>query len=189
MVWAKAAPPRQTDRTMPLPRVELRTPFARAVVPVLAGLGFFVVLGLVLLGVAHLISRDPEQVTNLGSRRFQVGNVERIADLIEDDGPILFPGLNTLTADRTIVLDHDGTDPQQGWRVFYAFPADRTQECTVEQVRGTDRFTDCEGRTIAVTELTPPPGVFPVVEDRTTLFIDLRGADDPASATAPTTAP
>jgi hypothetical protein len=96
---------------MPLPRVELRTPLARAVVPVAAGIGFFVVLGLILFGVAHLIARDPEQVSNLGSRRFQVGNVERIADLIDDDGPILFPGLNTITGDRTIVLEHEGDNP------------------------------------------------------------------------------
>ncbi len=159
---------------MPLP--ELKTPFARAVVPVLAGLGVFVVLGLVLFGIAHLISRDPEQVTNLGDRRFQVGNVEHIADLIEDDGPILFPGLNTITADRTIVLDHEGSDPQTGWHVYYAFPADRTQQCAVEQVKGTSQFTDCEDRTIDVTELAPPAGVFPQVEDRRTLYIDLRQA-------------
>jgi hypothetical protein len=168
---------------MPLPRIELRSPLARAVVPVAAGIGFFAVLGLILLGVAHLIARDPEQVTNLGSRRFQVGNVERIAELIDDDGPILFPGLNTLTADRTIVLEHEGNDPQQGWRVFYAYPADRDQSCPVEQVPRTDRFTDCEGRTLVVTDLAPPPGVFPVVEDRRTLYIDLRGADQPATST------
>jgi hypothetical protein len=168
---------------MPLPRIELRSPLARAVVPVAAGIAFFAVLGLVLLGIAHLIARDPEQVTNLGSRRFQVGNVERIAELIEDDGPILFPGLNTLTGDRTIVLEHEGGNSQEGWRVFYAYPADRDRTCTVEQVQGTDRFTDCEGRTLVVTDLAPPPGVFPVVEDRTTLYIDLRGADQPATTT------
>jgi hypothetical protein len=161
---------------MPLPRIELRTPFARAVVPVAAGIAFFAVLGLSLLGIAHLISRNPDQAEGLGDSRFQVGNVERIADLIEDDGPILFPGLNTITGDRTIVLEHEGDDPQLGWRVFYAFPADRDRECTVEQVRGTDQFTDCDGRTLSVTDLTPPPGVFPVVEDRKTLYIDLRQA-------------
>ena len=159
---------------MPLP--ELETPFARAVVPVLAGIGFFVVLGLVLFGVAHLIAHDPEQVTNLGDQRFRVGNVEHIADIIDDDGPILFPGLNTLTADRTVVLDHEGDDPETGWHVYYAFPADRGQDCAVEQVEGTSQFTDCEGRTIEVTDLTPPPGVFPQVEDHKTLYIDLRQA-------------
>jgi hypothetical protein len=170
---------------MPLPRIELRTPFARAVVPVAAGIAFFAVLGLILFGVAHLISRNPEQVEGLGDRRFQVGNVERIADLIDDDGPILFPGLNTMTGDRTIVLEHEGDIPQEGWRVFYAYPADRDRECTVEQVRGTDQFTDCEGRTLAVTDLAPPPGVFPIVEDRKTLFIDLRSADDPSATVVP----
>jgi hypothetical protein len=161
---------------MQLPKIELRTPFARAVVPVAAGIGFFVVLGLILFGVAHLIARDPEQVTNLGARRFQVGNVEHISDVVAEDGPILFPGLNTITAERTIVLTHDGDNPQEGWRVFYAYPADRDQSCAVTQVKHTSDFTDCEGRTLDVTQLAPPPGVFPVVEDRETLYIDLRQA-------------
>jgi len=161
---------------MPLPRIELRTPFTRAVVPVLGGIAFFAVLGLLLFGVAHLISHDPEQVTNLGDRRFRVGDVERIADLVEEDGPILFPGLNTITGNRTVVLDHEGADPQTGWRVFYAFPADRGNDCPVEQVPGTAEFTDCEGRTLVVADLAPPAGVFPVVEDRRTLYIDLRQA-------------
>lgn len=177
---------------MPLPRIELRTPFARAVVPVAAGIAFFAVLGLILLGIAHLIAGNPEQADRLFTTRFRVGNVERIAELIDDDGPILFPGLNTQTGDRTIVLHHEGDDPEQGWRVFYAYPADRTQECTVEQVRGTDQFTDCEGRTLAVTDLAPPPGVFPLVEDRENLYIDLRGANqetDPAATPAPATTP
>lgn len=161
---------------MPLPRIELKTPFTRAVVPVLGGIGFLAFLALVLWGIAHLIAGNPNQADRIFTDRFQVGNVERIAELIHDDGPILFPGLNTMTADRTIVLDHEGTDPQVGWHVYYAFPADRTQACAVEQVHGTEQFTDCEGRTIEVTELARPPGVFPQVEDRKTLYIDLRQA-------------
>jgi hypothetical protein len=153
---------------------QLRSPVARAVVPVLAGIGFFAVLGLVLWGVAVLIARDPEQVTNLGDERFRVGSVEPIAEEIEEDGPLLFTGL--LSAERSLVLDHEGEDPLTGWSVYYAYPADRAPACPVTQIEGTDTFTDCEGRTIAVTDLAPPPGVHPVVEDRKTLYIDLRGA-------------
>jgi len=44
-------------------------------------------------------------------------------------------------------------------------------------VPGTSDFTDCAGRTLDVSELAPPdPGVFPIVEDGTTLVIDVRGA-------------
>ena len=50
--------------------------------------------------------------------------------------------------------------------------------CVVEQVPGTATFVDCDGRTIDVSQLAPPDaGVFPIVQDRTTLVIDLRGVD------------
>jgi len=38
----------------------------------------------------------------------------------------------------------------------------------------TDDFLDCDGRTIDVRDLAPPPDVRPIVEGRTTLLIDLR---------------
>ena len=56
-------------------------------------------------------------------------------------------------------------------------PPIATPSCVVEQVVGTSDFVDCDGRTIDVTELAPPDeGVFPTVEERTTLVIDVRGA-------------
>ena len=39
---------------------------------------------------------------------------------------------------------------KEGWRVYYAYPADRTSDCLVEQVKGTRNFIDCEGRTVPV---------------------------------------
>ena len=75
------------------------------------------------------------------------------------------------------MVDHTGDVPADGWRIFWAYPADRDASCVVTQVRGTRQFTDCDGRTIDVTELAPPDaGVFPRVEDRTRLVLDLRGA-------------
>ena len=95
---------------------------------------------------------------------------------MSEDGPILLPGLATTTGERTLVLDHEGDDPTRGWRVYYAFPADRDASCPVEQVIGTRQFVDCEGRTIVVTDLAPPDeGINPVVEDQRFLIIDLNG--------------
>jgi hypothetical protein len=75
--------------------------------------------------------------------------------------------------------------PTDGWRVYWAYPADRDPTCIVEQVEGTRQFTDCDGRTIDVSELAPPDeGVFPRVEDRTTLVIDLRGATLTSTSTS-----
>ena len=51
--------------------------------------------------------------------------------------------------------------------MYWAFPADRPAGCLVEQIPGTDRFTDCDGREIGVEELAPAAGVLPIVENRT----------------------
>ncbi|MFM8563435.1 MAG: hypothetical protein ACKOCE_06020 [Acidimicrobiia bacterium] len=155
-------------------RPELRSPAARAVAPVVAGIAFFAVLGLVMFGIAALMSGEQAQTTTFTPDRLQVGNVERWAASIDENGPVLFPGLGTTSGERTIVLDHGGSDPQRGWIVYYAHPADRDDACAVEQVESTDDFIDCEGRTISVDELAPPTnGEYPVIEDRTVLFIDL----------------
>lgn len=155
-------------------RPELSSPGARAVAPVLGGIGFFAVLALILFGIAALMSGEQAQTSTFIPDRLQVGNVERWSETIDANGPVLFPGLGTLTGERTIVLDHNGSDPQRGWIVYYAHPADRDASCAVEQIEGTDEFTDCENRTVDVGELAPPTnGEYPVIEDRKVLFIDL----------------
>lgn len=155
-------------------RVELRSPLARAVAPVAAGLGFFLVLGLIMWGIASLMSGEQTQTTTFTPDRLPVGNVVRWSESIDAEGPVIFPGLGTTSGERTLVLDHEGTNPERGWVVYYAHPADRDDTCAVEQVTGTDEFVDCEGRTIAVTDLAPPAnGEYPIIEDRTMLYIDL----------------
>lgn len=156
--------------------IRLKSPLARAVVPVLGGIAFFVLLGLVTWGIASWISRGGADVTErLAPSRFEVGSVQNAAQIVDEDGPIIFPGLNTTTGERTLVLDHEGADPTRGWRIFYAHPIDRP-DCPVEQVIGTREFIDCDGVTIVVTDLSPPDsGVFPVVENQRILYIDLAG--------------
>lgn len=170
-------------------RIELRTPLARALAPVLAGLAFFAVLGVVLWGFAVLIAGDSESVTNLAPDQFEVGPAIAIADTVAEDGPILFPGLGPDSGDRVVVLDHRGGDPLSGWRVYLAHPADRDASCLVTQVPRTSTFTDCEGRTLDVSELAPPVGISPVIPDRRTLWIDLRAANAASTATTTSAAP
>jgi hypothetical protein len=113
----------------------------------------------------------------LAPSTFTIGQVESLAETVAEDGPLLFPELGTAIGTRSIVVDHEGAVAADGWRVYWAYPADRDPTCLVEQVVGTSTFVDCDGRTIAVTDLSPPDdGVFPAVQDRTTLIIDLRGA-------------
>ena len=171
---------------------EFRSPAARAVVPIVAGLGFFALLGLVMWGIAALMAGEQAQTTTFTPDRLPIGNVDQWAETIDANGPVLFPGLGTTSGERTIVLDHNGTNSERGWIVYYAFPADRDVSCAIEQVVGTDTFVDCEGRTISVEELAPPTnGEYPIIEDRIALFIDLgERLDDPVNLeTTPETAP
>lgn len=116
----------------------------------------------------------------LAPSTFTIGNVETLAETVENEGPLYFPELGTSIGTRSIVVDHTGDVASDGWRVYWAYPADRPPSCVVEQVVGTSDFVDCDGRTVDVSELSPPDeGVFPTVEDRTTLVIDLRGAAAP----------
>ena len=156
---------------------EFRSPLARAVLPVIGGLIVLALIGSFTWGMAAVISSGgAESSERLAPSTFTVGNVEFLSDLVESDGPLLFAELGTPVGARSIVIDHTGDDPALGWRVYWAYPADRGPECIVEQVLGTDRFIDCDGREIAVDELSPPDsGVRPVVYDSTRLEIDLRG--------------
>ena len=156
-------------------RPQLRSPLARAVAPVLGGIGFFAVLALVLWGIASLVSRNGSGATaNLATNVFRPGSVVRYAAIIEEDGPVLFPDLLGTDGDKSIVLDHESTNPMKGWNIYLGHPADRPITCKVTQVQHTDQFTDCEGRTLAVGGLArPAKGIAPVVSADGILTLDL----------------
>ena len=151
---------------------------ARAVLPVVGGMLVFAAIAGFTWAIAAYISDGETGATDrLAPSVFTIGRVDSLAESVAEDGPLLFPELGTAIGTRSIVVDHEGDVPADGWRVYWAYPADRAPTCVVEQVVGTSDFIDCDGRTIDVTELSPPDrGVFPVVEDRTTLSIDVRGA-------------
>lgn len=161
---------------MPLP--QLRSPLARAVVPVLGGMVVIALIGAFTWVMAIVISNNSDGTSErLAPSTFTIGDVEVLAETVAQDGPLLFPELGTAIGTRSIVVDHTGDVPTDGWRVYWAYPADRPSTCVVEQIVGTSTFRDCEGRVLEVTELAPPDeGVFPRVDDRTTLVIDLRNA-------------
>jgi hypothetical protein len=155
--------------------IRLRSPWARAIVPVIGGLLVIAAIGLVLWAMAAYIS-DGETSERLAPTRFEIGSTQNAANIVAEDGPIMFPGLYTTTGERTFVMNHEGDDPATGWRVYAAYPAGRDASCGVEQVVGTSQFVDCDGGTIDVTDLAPPPaGVNPVVENGRTLILDLSG--------------
>jgi len=162
----------------------LRTPFARAVVPVAGGLLVMaLILGATWLVAAFIAGGGAESTERLVPPVFEVGDVDRIAESVESKGPLIFPGLDTTTGERTLVLDHDGDDPTRGWVVRWAHPDDQPASCTVKQVRETREFTDCNGRRVDVTALQPGNGVTPLVENRRTLYLDLRKATGSPTST------
>ncbi len=170
----------------PVTPPRLRSPLARAVLPVVGGAAVIALIFLATWGIAAIISRGgAEQTERLAPTTFELGSVDARAESIAEDGPLLFPGLDTTTGARTLVVDHTGDDPAAGWKVYWAYPADRDATCHVEQVRGTASFTDCAGRTLDVTDLALPPGVFPVVSNSRTLSIDLQAAVTGATTTLP----
>jgi hypothetical protein len=156
-------------------RLELRSPIARAVAPILGGIVFFAALFGVTWLMAGVATNRAEREVQLGDRTFVVGNVDDIAEAVKSDGPILYPDLRDAEGKRSIVIEHNGSDPAKGWQVYYAYPADRDESCLVTQIARTHTFTDCEGRTLEVDQLMPPSDVRPIVENKTTLLIDLRG--------------
>ncbi|HWL41736.1 MAG TPA: hypothetical protein VNQ73_02245 [Ilumatobacter sp.] len=161
-----------------MPTPELRSPVARAVVPVLGGLALLAALAGFTWAIASWISGGGGTTSDrLAPSVWTVGQVESLSESIAEDGPLYFPELGTAIGERSIVVDHTGDIPADGWRIYWAYPADRDATCTVTQVVGTRQFTDCDGRTLDVGQLAPPDaGVFPRVEDRRTLVLDLRGA-------------
>jgi hypothetical protein len=144
------------------------------VLPVVGGIAVLAAIFAATLGIAAWNSRGGgEPTTRLAPRELPVGNVDSVAETIAETGPILFPGLNTTTGRRTMVLDHEGEDATRGWRVYLAYPADTDASCAVTQIRGTNRFTDCRGDELAVSDLARPDDACPIVEQRQRVSIGL----------------
>ncbi len=162
-------------------RPQLRSNFARAVVPVLLGIGFIILVGLMLWGVAALTANNSQDATaNLAPAFQEMGRAEWVASQIDDGGPIILQDL--IGSDRNIVLDHTAAD---GIQIYLAHPADRDSSCQIEQVKQTRQFTDCEGRTLEPPDLAlPPKGVRPILNGDGSLTLDLT-----ADVVTPTTTP
>jgi hypothetical protein len=152
----------------------LRSPLARAVAPIAAGIVFFAVLFGVTWVFADQATDNRKREIRSGDYTFRVGPVDDMAEIVKRDGPILYPDLRDTTYQRTIVVDHVGEEPARGWQVYYAYPADRGPDCLVTHVKGSRDFVDCDSRTLPVELLHRPSDARPVVENRTNLLIDLR---------------
>ena len=118
----------------------LRSPLARAVVPVLGGIAFFALFFLGLWVAATIINDRADPSSVIANKVFEVGKVDTIAKSVAEDGPLLFPDLKSPDGVRSIVLDHTGQDPASGWQLYYGYPADRDATCLVTHEKGDRTF-------------------------------------------------
>jgi hypothetical protein len=156
----------------------MRSPVARAVVPVLAGLAVLIaVFGLLWL-IAVVVTRNADETDRrIGADVFEVGRVDRLADSVARDGPILFPNLAGPAGRRPVGLTHDGPNDFEGWRVFSLRPAGEEPSCLVSVDRTTKELQDCHGRVVSVGLLPPAERVEIVIDPDGTLTLDLQPDD------------
>jgi hypothetical protein len=88
-----------------------------------------VVLGLALALVTLALGGRNSADLNIGDQTFQAGNAEDKAELIAEEGPILYGDVSG-RKDRDMILQHLGDDPEKGWHAFLAAPIDKGRECT-----------------------------------------------------------
>lgn len=76
-----------------------------------------VVLAVVLVFGALRLASDPDVARSVGAETFEVGNAERLAETIEENGPLLFQDPLEQGGDggRDIWVLHEGDDPEEGW--------------------------------------------------------------------------
>ena len=111
-----------------------------------SGVGIAVVL-LVLWGASVLTSRQDSFDVRLGDQTFQGGNAERLAEEIDERGPILYGDISDTgtSSTRDVILQHLGDDPEEGWYAFRAQPPDRDRECTWDWQPDEDLFrAECD---------------------------------------------
>ena len=153
----------------------LRSPLGRAVVPVVVGLAVIAaVFGLLWLIAVVVTHNANESNRRAGADVFDVGRVDRLADSVARDGPILFPNLVGPAGRRPVGLAHDGASDFEGWRVFSLRPAGNAPDCLVQVDRQTKQLEDCHGAVFAPAQLPDAERVVVQIDKDGTLSLDLQ---------------
>ena len=95
--------------------------------------------------VVDFASEQPDQANLPGGDTFVVGEAERFAERIADQGePILFKDPLSSRPGREIYVIHAGGDPEDGWSAVlaYAPDAERRVECILRWDRDDRHFVD-----------------------------------------------
>jgi hypothetical protein len=101
--------------------------------------------------------------------------VDKLADSVVRNGPILFPNLVGPAGRRPVGLAHEGPTDFDGWTVFSLRPAGNPADCLVSLDRRTKQLEDCNGRIYQAADLPPADRVQVIVDrDKGTLTLDLQ---------------
>ncbi len=134
--------------------------------------GGVAVLAAVIIGLIALELGTRSNTLVLGSIDFGDVNVTRLAESIEERGPLLFPDI--ASGSRDIWVSHIGESPGEGWFAFEARLPGESRDCSVEWVATDRNFVNgCSGDVFPVTGDGLPQ--IPVFIDGTDLIIDLNG--------------
>ena len=113
----------------------------RAVIASVAGV---VVASLLTWLVVDYAAERPDQV-NLGDDTFEVGDAERLAKRIDEQGvPFLFKDPLSSKPGRELYVQHTGDDPEEGWVAIeaYAPGSPRELRCILEWDADAGEFVD-----------------------------------------------
>ena len=144
-------------------------------VPVLAGLTVLAALFGLLWLIAVVVSGNADQKdARIGADVFEVGRVDRLADSVERNGPILFPNLIGPAGERPVGLTHDGPTDFEGWRVFSLRPVGNAGDCLVRINRTTKVLEDCTGHPYEAADLPDAERVVVLIAEDGTLTLDLQ---------------
>ena len=145
----------------------------------LAGIAAFAVLGLALWGASLYVSRNSDVKVNsaLAGRYFRPGGAARLARLIANDGPLLFPSLIGDAGRKPIGIGHVGDDPLKGWRVYSLVPPGAAPDCILALDKTTGELAaPCSPSRYPAdgTGLTVLPVTAVTIDPDENLVIDLR---------------
>jgi hypothetical protein len=110
---------------------------------------FALVLAICVVGaVLTVIARDDSGSIeiNLGDDTFAEVDAELGAELVDEQGPLIFP--DPAGGTRPLLLQHLGGDPDVGWYAMEAV-APGTEACVIEWRADDEQFRDCTGATYA----------------------------------------
>jgi hypothetical protein len=99
---------------------------------------------------------------------FFAGQSDRLAKLVDGNGPIFFP--DPRRGDRAFYLDVDGEE----FLALHVIPPGGTAACLVQWDRAEKRYEDCRGGPVDRTVLARFPVLTKDISDKVSVFVDLR---------------